>query len=245
MARKRRRRSAASNRSSGLPFLGVGLALGLAVAAGVYFSDMRSGAGLPRPPDSRTAAPPAASSAERERSGAAGGSDAPGRDSNAAARTSGAAAQNAAAAAQNPGGAALNPGAAAQTEETAAASRTGEAPAGRSDEPRFDFYEILPRYEVLVPGTERVAAPAAPAEPVSAPGSYVLQTGSFRSYADADRRQAGLALLGIESRIQTVSIDGVEFHRVRIGPISDLGELDRVRRMLREAGVESLMMTVE
>src|SRR5690606_25960702 len=66
MARKRRRRSAASNRSSGLPFLGVGLALGLAVAAGVYFSDLRSGAGLPRPPDSRTAAPPAASSAERE-----------------------------------------------------------------------------------------------------------------------------------------------------------------------------------
>src|SRR5690606_18647563 len=42
MARRSRR-----SKSSGLPHLLVGLALGLAVAAGVYFSDLRSGAGLP------------------------------------------------------------------------------------------------------------------------------------------------------------------------------------------------------
>src|SRR5690606_16248100 len=116
------------------------------------------------------------------------------------------------------------------------------AASASGSEPRFDFYEILPQYEVLVPDeVETVARPAAPAAPVATPGSYVLQTGSFRSHADADRMKASLALLGVESRIQQVAIDAGEFHRVRIGPINDLDELNRIRGLLRQAGIESLM----
>src|SRR5690606_30515430 len=101
-------------------------------------------------------------------------------------------------------------------------------------------------YEVLIPEeVETVARPARPSAPVAAPGSYVLQTGSFRSHADADRMQASLALLGIESGIQKVAIDDGEFHRVRIGPVSELDELNRIRTVLRQAGIESLMMKVD
>jgi cell division protein FtsN len=57
--------------------------------------------------------------------------------------------------------------------------------------------------------------------------------------------QASLALLGVESRIQRVTIDDAVFHRVRIGPITDLDELNRVRSRLREARIEPLLMKVQ
>jgi cell division protein FtsN len=125
---------------------------------------------------------------------------------------------------------------------TARSSRS-QTPARPSDESRFDFYEILPQYEVVIPEVESAAAPAR-ARPVEEPGSYVLQVGSFNALADADRRQASLALLGVESRIQRVTIDDDVYHRVRIGPISDLDSLNRVRRQLRDAGIDSMLMKV-
>ena len=70
----------------------------------------------------------------------------------------------------------------------------------------------------------------------------MLQAGSFTTLADADRRQASLALLGIESHIQSVTVDDGEYHRVRIGPISDLKELNRLRRRLKDARVETMLM---
>src|SRR5690606_40487396 len=64
MARRSRPRS-----SSGLPYLVVGLSIGLAVAAGVYFSDLRSGAGVPTSSRASNAERPAsqASAAEPQR----------------------------------------------------------------------------------------------------------------------------------------------------------------------------------
>ncbi len=37
--------------------------------------------------------------------------------------------------------------------------------------------------------------------------AYILQMGSFRKFADADRMKARLALIGIEAEIQRVSIN--------------------------------------
>ncbi len=91
---------------------------------------------------------------------------------------------------------------------------------------------------------ETPAGRDAPARAVEEPGSYILQAGSFTSLSDADRLQANLALLGIESRIQRVTIDDDVFHRVRVGPISDLTELNRVRARLRQARIEHLLVKV-
>jgi cell division protein FtsN len=109
-------------------------------------------------------------------------------------------------------------------------------------EQRFEFYELLPQFEVVVPENESVARRAAPLRQVQEPGRYVLQAGSFTRAADADRRQASLALLGIESRVQRVSIDGDEFHRVRIGPLEDLDEVNDIRAQLQNARIDSVVM---
>jgi cell division protein FtsN len=122
--------------------------------------------------------------------------------------------------------------------------RASGADAQDDGETRFDFYEILPQFEVVVPEVETAAGRDAPPKVVEEPGSYVLQAGSFASLGDADRRQANLALLGIESRIQRVTIDDDVFHRVRVGPISDLDELNRVRARLRQAHIDHMLMKV-
>jgi len=56
--------------------------------------------------------------------------------------------------------------------------------------------------------------------------------------------KATLALLGVESRIQKVTIDADDFHRVRVGPMSDLDELNGVRRRLWDARIEVLLIKV-
>ena len=125
--------------------------------------------------------------------------------------------------------------------------RTGDAESDADAEQpttHFDFYEMLPKFEVVIPETEREVHPdIAPAD-VASPGAYVLQAGSFASYADADRRKASLALQGIESTIQKVPIDSKTFHRVRIGPVTDLERLNELRDRLREAEIEVLVIRV-
>jgi cell division protein FtsN len=128
--------------------------------------------------------------------------------------------------------------------------RATEQPAEPKKEPpaaeaRFSFYEILPQFEVEV--REDEAAPARPAtrpRPAEPPGSFLLQAGSFSASADADRLQASLALLGLESHVQRVTIEDDVFHRVRIGPIGDVDAAKRTQRRLRDAGIDALLMRV-
>ena len=96
-----------------------------------------------------------------------------------------------------------------------------------------------------------VAAVEAPEPPkpvvsaVSTGGTYVLQVGSFRSSGDAERRRATLALLGLEARVQTVTIDGeATWHRVQVGPYDQLGALNDAKVRLRENDIEAMALKV-
>ena len=135
---------------------------------------------------------------------------------------------------------------------TPAAPAAGQAPVPAStrdasgEEPadRYDFYEMLPNFEVVVPEREAAVPRNAPAAAVARAGSYVLQVGSYRKFEEADRVRAQLALQGIESKVQRVSVDNDTWHRVRIGPITDLKALNRVRERLREAEMDVLVIRV-
>lgn len=139
----------------------------------------------------------------------------------------------------------------AQTRPEPRPAAPAEAPAaeigaGAEDDapatPRFEFYEVLPQYEVVIPEIEDPVRGTPADQPIERPGVYVLQVGSFRALADADRRQAQIALLGIESKIQRVTIDDAVYHRVRIGPITEPGEINRIRSRLRSERIDSLLI---
>ena len=107
---------------------------------------------------------------------------------------------------------------------------------------RFEFYDILPLFEVIIPEEDPEVAADTEPKAVAVPGTYVLQAGSFTTFEDADRRRAQLALQGIESAIQRVTIDDKTYHRVRIGPIDDLDELNMLRSRLRAAKIDVLII---
>lgn len=114
-------------------------------------------------------------------------------------------------------------------------------PPGRS---RYDFYTLLPELEVVVPDAGTGGNAPKPRQ-VEEPGEYILQAGSFRNFADADRLKANLALLGIVANIQTVKVNDDTWHRVRIGPYRDLAELNRLRDRLHENKVQTMLMKVQ
>jgi cell division protein FtsN len=92
--------------------------------------------------------------------------------------------------------------------------------------PRFDFYNMLPEMEVAVPvePVEERPLPEPPkpkAETAAVSSGVLLQIGSFRSSADADRMRAQLALIGIEARVSSARIGPQDTrYRVRSGPYS-------------------------
>jgi len=108
----------------------------------------------------------------------------------------------------------------------------------------YDFYSSLPKFEVVVPEKEKDVRPDIRAVPETRRGTYVLQAGSYKNFADADRVRAKLALQGVESKVQKVSVDNDTWHRIRIGPISDLDQLNRLRTVLRKADVDVLVIRV-
>lgn len=115
-----------------------------------------------------------------------------------------------------------------------------EESTGEPKENRFTFYNVLPNFEVVIPEQEPDVTADVEPQAVVEPGLYVLQAGSFSQFEDADRRRAELALQGIESNIQRVTIDDRTYHRVRIGPTDDLEELNMLRSRLRAAKIDVL-----
>jgi len=110
---------------------------------------------------------------------------------------------------------------------------------------RYDFYEMLPNFEVVVPEKDREVKRDIPgAARIERPGVYVLQAGSYRNQADAERVSAQLKLQGIDAKVQRVAVDNDVWHRVRVGPISDLTELNKVRKQLQAADVDGLVIRV-
>ncbi|HWK51062.1 MAG TPA: SPOR domain-containing protein [Steroidobacter sp.] len=127
-------------------------------------------------------------------------------------------------------------------------AQTKPAPASQeeAETQQFDFYEMLPKYEVVIPEQDARggAAPAVVAGPVQKPGAYILQAGSFRNFKDADRVRAMIAMQGVESKIQKVTIDKDTWHRVRVGPITNLQKLEDTRSKLRQAQIDALVIRV-
>ena len=119
--------------------------------------------------------------------------------------------------------------------ESATSTESGE---------RYDFYEMLPNFEVVVPEKDRDVKRNLPAARTERPGVYVLQAGSYRNLPDAERVQQQLSRLGIDAKVQRVAVDNDVWHRVRIGPITDLNELNGLRKQLQAADVDGLVIRV-
>lgn len=121
--------------------------------------------------------------------------------------------------------------------------------------PRFEFYTILSELEVFVPEPEIETKQTQQAtasndnkiktDNISETKKYILQAGSFKSLADAERHKATLALLGVQSSIQSVSINNDHWHRVRIGPFSRADQLYDTLSTLKQNNIQAMTMELK
>jgi cell division protein FtsN len=122
-------------------------------------------------------------------------------------------------------------------------------PAAQEPEPiddselEFDFYTILTAKEELVPEKKEVSGGQKAETSVgNSSGNYYLQAGSFQNHTDADRRKATLALLGVAASIQRVTIkENQTWYRVRVGPIDDINEVNRLRSKLEVEKIQTML----
>jgi cell division protein FtsN len=137
-------------------------------------------------------------------------------------------------------------------------SAPGIADQGSSGQkPTFDFYKVLPEKEVVIPDAQlsqmakeeqQRAAEANNPNPAqtsatgtaSAGGNYVLQLGAFPNASDAEAMKARLALQGFTANVQSVTLDGQVWNRVRIGPFASATELQAVQKRLADAGFKAM-----
>jgi cell division protein FtsN len=123
--------------------------------------------------------------------------------------------------------------------------------AAKGDKPKYDFYKILPGNEEPVSEKElkdiAKSTKAQPGQPAAAAKDvFFIQAGSFQNPADADNQKAKIAILGFESSVEpTVLPDKGTWYRVRLGPYMGLDELNRVRKVLSQNGIDASLIKVK
>ena len=153
-----------------------------------------------------------------------------------------------------------NPDAVAQQGSSPGIAASSSAASSAS---QFDFYKVLPEKEVVIPNAELSAmakaeqqnAAAANNASTSTPaaanattgasssqGTYVLQVGAYPDSGAADAKKAELALQGFTARVQTISLDGKTWNRVRLGPFATATELQAMQKKLQAAGFQAMPM---
>jgi len=82
-----------------------------------------------------------------------------------------------------------------------------------------------------------VIEPIPPVPEVKTSSIYWLQVGAYSDKAFADSQKAQLAMQGMQAKVTENKIDGQSTWRVRIGPYSELPDLNDDKNKLDNAGV--------
>jgi len=124
-----------------------------------------------------------------------------------------------------------------------AAARLAPPPGGRAAPPREVQRQPAPQ-------PVQIAAPPPPQPsehivvvPVR-PSSIFVQAGAFTRYDNANRLSAQLSPYG-PSRVSRVLVDGVEFFRVRVGPLDSVERADQTLQQLIASGRTDARIVVD
>jgi len=155
-----------------------------------------------------------------------------------------------------------NPDAAAPKESEQALADAARKTPPAPPKSNYDFYNVLPEKEVVIPDAELSAKakaeqqraqqqaaqananPATPPAPQAEPGAgrYMLQVASVTDAKAADEYKARLAMLGYSAKVYTATIDGKVYSRVRLGPYATASETQSAQKALADGGIKSIPM---
>ncbi len=119
------------------------------------------------------------------------------------------------------------------------------------EKPRFEFYKILPGTQEPNPGANSGSNTAnlpvqENGQPPIPADQFYLQVGAFQKTADADNLKAKLALMGVEASVQDVVVpEKGTLHRVRTGPFATPAEMNEVRTLMAQNGVQATVIKIK
>lgn len=104
---------------------------------------------------------------------------------------------------------------------------------------RFEFYNMLEKSEVTAPEVEAYKSTPRDAKTEH---TYLLQAGSFKIKADAERMRAQLILSGLPNvhTSESAAQDGTTWYRVRIGPFENRSRLSKAYDKLVQQDIQPL-----
>jgi len=114
-----------------------------------------------------------------------------------------------------------------------------------SQQPRFDFYQILPEMEIVIPQHEIEERRRMEGTGKSNPGTFIIQVGSFRNPEQADTLKAQIAMLGVESSVQKVDQSGSVWYRVKSGPYTSFQKVDKIQNRLHQNHIDSIAIKLK
>ncbi len=108
---------------------------------------------------------------------------------------------------------------------------------------KFEFYEMLPKTEVVAP---KVDVYKSTPKDAKMEHRYLLQAGSFRDPGDAERMRAKLILQGLPG-VRTDRSEGSNgvWYRVRVGPFDNKTDMNKARNKLGQLSILPMQIRID
>lgn len=111
-------------------------------------------------------------------------------------------------------------------------------------EPHFEFYQILPGKEVVVPEYEIKTRTREERVGKAKESRYLIQAGSFKSQKEGEQQRAKLALMGIESKLEKAKVGETSWYRVKLGPFEKIASVNEIQARLKKNGVDVIVTEI-
>jgi cell division protein FtsN len=120
-------------------------------------------------------------------------------------------------------------------------------------QPHFEFYNLLPNKEVVVPEHEIKTRTREERVGKAKESKYIMQAGSFKTAKEAEQLRVKLALMGIQAKVDKAKVGsktdkavaaGVTWYRVKIGPYTKMTSVDVIKSRLKKHGLDVMVTEV-
>ena len=120
------------------------------------------------------------------------------------------------------------------------APSTAKQEPSRPREQNFRFYDMLPESEVVPPTVQEYSP-----NPAQQDFNYIVQSGSFRSQADAERQRAQIAFQGLRAQVQRIDLEsGSVWYRVNVGPFESRSQMNAAVDKLVSINIQPLVRKI-
>jgi len=133
----------------------------------------------------------------------------------------------------------------AEAAKTAAAAAPAPAAPAKATAVKAGTQSADPLGDLAKASANKNAALPASAAAAADPFQYFVQLGAFRTPQDAEAQRAKWSLAGVQTHVSEREQSGRMVYRVRVGPIEQRDEAEKLKQKLDATGAETALVRVQ